>query len=141
MKQGKEAKECNDKKCPFHGSLSLRGRTLTGIIVNTDVHRSATIEVTRLKYIKKYERYEKRRKRIRVHNPPCISAIKGELVKVIESKPISKTKHFVVIEKLGKDILFKQKEELIEESKYKQKEQEKKKEKQSEHIHEGEKAE
>ena len=100
--------ECSDKKCPFHGSLSVRGRIIKGIVVSKDVHTSATIESERTIYIKKYERYLKKKSRIRVHNPPCINAQIGDEVKAMECHPLSKTKHFVIVEKLGHDIFIEQ---------------------------------
>ena len=115
-------KECNDKKCPFHGSLKLRGRIFVGIVTATDAHKSATVMWERKNLIQKYERYEKRRTKIRVHNPPCINANKGDFVKIAECRPLSKTKKFAIIEKIGEDILFRQKEEALEEAKVKEKE-------------------
>lgn len=106
---------CDDKKCPFHGNLKLRGRTFTGTIVNKDVHRSATIEFKKRRHIPKYERYEVRRTKLRVHNPPCINAEEGEIVMVAESRPLSKTKNFVIIKRQGEDLRYKEKEALIAE--------------------------
>jgi len=116
---------CEDKKCPFHGNLKVRGRLFTGTVINTDAHKSATIEFERSYYVVKYERHEKRITKLRVHNPSCIDAKKGDKVKVSECRPLSKTKKFVIIEKIGKDILFKQREEALEESKVKEKERKK----------------
>ncbi len=124
----KITKSCTDKKCPFHGTLKVRGRILKGTIVGKDVHKSATLEFTRRFYVPKYERYEKRKTRIRVHNPTCVDAQKGDFVKVSECRKLSKSKSFVIIEKLGRDILFKQKEELLEESKVKKEEKTEQKE-------------
>lgn len=104
---------CNDKKCPFHGQLKVRGRMFTGTVVSRDVHHSATIEMQRKKYIKKFERYEMRRTKLHVHNPPCLNAAIGEIVVIIESKPISKTKKFVVIKKIGDDLRYKEKTEAL----------------------------
>ncbi len=95
-----KSRECNDKNCPIHGGLKLRGRSFTEKVVSAKSRRSATIEINRLNYIRKYERYEKRKTRLQVHNPDCINAKKGDTVKVRECKPISKTKHFVIIEKV-----------------------------------------
>jgi len=120
----KQENTCNDKKCPFHGTTRLRGLVLEGTIIKTDTHRSATFEKDRKFYINKFERYEKRRTRLHVHNPPCINAKKGDKVRIMECKPLSKTKNFVIIKKLGHDILFKQKEEALEESKVKIKKKE-----------------
>ncbi len=118
-------KKCEDKNCPFHGNLKVRGRLFTGIITNTDAHKSATIEFERRFFVPKYERHEKRRTRLRVHNPSCIDAKKGDKVKISECRPLSKTKKFVIIEKIGTDILFKQREDALEESKFKEKEKKK----------------
>lgn len=120
------AKSCEDKNCPFHGNLKVRGRLFTGIITNTDAHKSATIEFERKYYVPKYERQEKRKTRLRVHNPGCIDAKKGDKVKVSECRPLSKTKKFVIIEKISTDVLFKQREEALEESKVKEKEKKEK---------------
>ena len=91
---------CNDKHCPFHNRMSIRGRMFTGTIVSKDANKTAVIEWLRTFYLRKYERYEKRKTRIKVHNPPCINANLRENVQVIECKPISKTKKFVIISKI-----------------------------------------
>ena len=95
-----KSKECSDKNCPIHGSLKLRGRTFTEKVVSAKAYRTATIEMERKNYIQKYERYEKRKTRLQVHNPECINAKEGNVVKVQECRPISKTKHFVIIKKV-----------------------------------------
>ena len=110
--------ECNDKKCPFHGNTKLRGRTFNGVVIAKDVHKTATVEWGRSIKIPKYERFEKKRTKIRVHNPPCINAQQGDQVKLMECKPLSKTKTFVIIENLGKLFGFEQIKERREESKY-----------------------
>ncbi|MCX6711809.1 MAG: 30S ribosomal protein S17 [Candidatus Woesearchaeota archaeon] len=91
--------ECNDRHCPIHGSISIRGRSFKGKIIKNDLHKTVTIEFPRQFYLSKYERYEKRRSRIKAHNSLCINAQIGDIVKIMETKPISKTKNFVVIEK------------------------------------------
>lgn len=95
-------KECSDKNCPFHGNLSLRGKILQGTVVSDRMQRSVVIERTYLHYLPKYERYERRHTKISAHNPPCINAKKGDKVKIAECKPLSKTKHFVVVELMKK---------------------------------------
>ncbi len=95
-------KECDDKNCPFHGELKVRGRIITGKVTNSKVHRSITVENERRVIIPKYERYEKRKTKVRAHNPPCIDAKEGDTVKISECRPLSKTKKFVVIEKIEK---------------------------------------
>jgi len=98
---GSKGSECNDKNCPIHGSLKFRGRTFTEKVVSAKSSKSAIIEINTRHYIPKYERYEKKRKRLQVHNPDCINAKEGDVVKVQECRPISKTKHFVIIKKVS----------------------------------------
>lgn len=121
-------RSCNDINCPFHGTLGVRGRTFTGIVVAKDVHKTATVEWPRKYFIQKYERHETRKTRLRVHNPPCINAEIGDEVKIMETRPLSKTKHFVIIENLGTKYGFKEKLEEIEEAKIKPKEEKKEEE-------------
>ncbi len=108
---------CKDIKCPFHGKLSLRGRSFKGIVVSIKARRTATIEFGRLNFLKKYERYEKKRTRLKVHNPDCIDAKEGWLVQVMECRPLSKTKNFVIIEGYGVEKGFKIKMEARETAK------------------------
>lgn len=117
-------KKCNDKNCPFHGSLKCRGKIFTGVVVSTKMQKTATVEFARQYYLPKYERYEKRRTRIKAHNPECINAKDGDIVRVSECRPLSKTKNFTVIENLGKEKGFRERIEALEESKTRKKEKE-----------------
>ena len=78
--------------------LRLRGRMFNGKIISKDTHRSAVITWDRVIYVPKYERYMKKRSKIKVHNPSCINAQIGDFVKVVETRPMSKTKSFVIVE-------------------------------------------
>ena len=89
---------CNDSHCPFHGKLKVRGQMFEGEVISTNAAKTAQIQFTRLFPLPKYERFEKRRTNLQVHNPPCINAEEGDIVKVIACRPISKTKNFVIIE-------------------------------------------
>ena len=93
-------KKCKDNNCPFHGSLKTRGRGFVGTVKSDKMSRTITIEFERMFYLPKYERYERRRTRLKAHNPDCIDAKEGDKVKVKECRPLSKTKNFVVIEKV-----------------------------------------
>lgn len=93
-------KICEDEKCPFHGTLPIRGKILEGTVVSAKAQKTAIIEINYLHYIPKYERYERRHSRIPAYNPECIAAKEGEKVKIAECRPVSKTKAFVVIEKV-----------------------------------------
>ena len=90
--------DCTDPHCPFHGGFSVRGQIIDGQVVNTRMERSARVQREYLRYVPKYERYEKRTSSYNVHAPPCLDVQVGDLVKIMECRPISKTKSFVVIE-------------------------------------------
>jgi small subunit ribosomal protein S17 len=102
-KVSKETKlgSCSDENCPFHGSLSTRGMTLTGRVVSDKMHKTVVVQIDYLQHFAKFKRYAKKRSKIHAHNPPCVAASKGTIVKIAECKPLSKTVSFVVIEKTG----------------------------------------
>jgi small subunit ribosomal protein S17 len=121
LKVAAVTKTCQDKKCPFHSQLKVRGRTFVGTIISGKMHNTATVEWNRKVKIPKYERYEKKRSRIKVHNPECLGAQEGDMVKVAECRPLSKTKHFVVVENYGFERGFIEKMEARETAKVKKK--------------------
>ena len=108
---------CNDTNCPFHGNLTVRGRQFTGTIVSAKMRKTAVVEFGRLHFLNKYERYEKRRTKLKVHNPECINAKYGDIVKIMECRPLSKTKNFVIVQKVGQEKGFKEKMEAREAAK------------------------
>ncbi|MGB9134643.1 MAG: 30S ribosomal protein S17 [Candidatus Bathyarchaeia archaeon] len=96
----KPKKSCADPKCPFHGSLSVRGRALDGLVISAKMDKTAIIRRDYLNYVPKFRRYERRHSHIPAHNPPCLNAKEGDKVRVAECRPLSKTVSFVVVEKL-----------------------------------------
>jgi len=96
----KPKKTCDDRNCPFHGDLPVRGRVLEGVVVSAKMDKTVIVKRDYLHYIPKFMRYERRQSRISCHDPPCIDAKKGNRVKIVECRPISKTVSFVVVEKL-----------------------------------------
>ncbi|MEM2337220.1 MAG: 30S ribosomal protein S17 [Candidatus Bathyarchaeia archaeon] len=92
-------KTCNDRNCPFHGNLPVRGRILEGVVVSAKMNNTVIVRHDYLKYVSKFMRYERRYSRIPAHNPPCIDAKEGDYVTIAECRPISKTVSFVVVEK------------------------------------------
>ncbi len=84
-------------------NTSTRGRTFTGVVTSDSMRKTVTVEWNRRHYIPKYERYEKRRTRVKAHNPPEVDARVGDEVVIKETRPMSKTKHFTIIRKVGAD--------------------------------------
>jgi len=92
--------KCEDRNCPFHGTLSVRGRAFEGTVVSDKMARTVTVELEHMHKIAKYERYERRTSKLHAHNPPCIAARAGDKVKLMECRRLSKTKSLVVVQKL-----------------------------------------
>ncbi len=100
IKAKKPEKECKDDKCPWHGKLSLRGKVFTGEVVKHGSSKTATVKWGFSKFLPKYERYERRHTTVTAHLPDCIPVKKGDLVKISECRPLSKSKSFVIIERV-----------------------------------------
>lgn len=96
----KPKKTCDDINCPFHGELPVRGRVFEGVVASAKMDKTVIVKRDYLYYIPKFMRYERRRSRIPSHNPPCIDAKEGDHVTIAESRPLSKTVSFVVVEKM-----------------------------------------
>ena len=94
-------KECEDRNCPWHGHLPVRGRVFECVVVSSHAHSTAIVERRYNLFIQKYQRYERRKSRITAHNPPCMQAKKGESVVIAECRPLAKTKHFVIVARQG----------------------------------------
>ncbi len=90
---------CNDRKCPFHGSLSVRGRRFRGVVTRV-YSKTASLEFERVVYYPKYERYSKAKTKLHAHVPDCIAATvkSGKLVTIGECRPLSKTVHHVILQ-------------------------------------------
>ena len=93
--------ECKDKKCPFHGELSLRGRIFRGNVIKKFPKR-IVIEFERTIYIRKYERYLKAKTKLHAHLPYCLAGEinLGDYVEIQECRPLSKIISFVVTKKI-----------------------------------------
>jgi small subunit ribosomal protein S17 len=97
----KPRKTCDDRNCPFHGTLSTRGRAMEGVVISAKMDKTVVVRRDYLKYVPKFKRYERRHSHIPAHSPPCINVKEGNRVKIAECRPISKTVSFVVVEKVG----------------------------------------
>lgn len=86
-----------DKKCPFVGQISIRGKILTGTVVSTKMHRTIIIRRDYLHFVPKYNRYEKRHKNVAAHVSPAFRVQEGDVVVVGQCRPLSKTVRFNVL--------------------------------------------
>ena len=91
-----------DKKCPFTGNVSIRGRILRGIVHSIKMKRSIVIRRNYLHFVNKYQRYQKRHKNFTVHCSPCFTPKLGDDVVVGQCRPLSKTVRYNVLEVIKK---------------------------------------
>ncbi len=96
-----QSEECFDRDCPIHGNLKTRGKIFKGIVISKNQKRIA-IEFERMIYVRKYERYAKKKAKIHARLPKCMEKEinVGDLIRIQECRPLSKIIHFVVIEKI-----------------------------------------
>ncbi|KAH7574093.1 hypothetical protein JRO89_XS03G0250800 [Xanthoceras sorbifolium] len=115
-----------DKKCPFTGTVSIRGRILAGTCHSAKMNRTIIVRRNYLHYVKKYQRqepltkitflyyvilyvdksavfcglfyrYEKRHSNIPAHVAPCFRVKEGDHVIIGQCRPLSKTVRFNVL--------------------------------------------
>ncbi|MEM0376675.1 MAG: 30S ribosomal protein S17 [Thermofilum sp.] len=91
---------CDDQLCPWHGTLPVRGQIMRVRVVNVKMSRVATVVHEYLHFVKKYKRYERRRKKKHVRVPPCIDVKPGDEVLIGETRPLAKSVSFVVLGKV-----------------------------------------
>ena len=82
------------------GEYPVRGGTFTGTVISMKMEKSATVRWEHTQEISKYERKERRNTKVTVHVPEDLEIHEGDTVKVGETKPISKTKSHVILEKV-----------------------------------------
>jgi small subunit ribosomal protein S11e len=88
-----------DKKCPFTGNVSIRGRILKGVVQSTKMKRTIVVRRDYLQYISKYRRFAKRHRNMSVHCSPCFLNVReGDIVTMGQCRPLAKTVKFNVIE-------------------------------------------
>ncbi|MHB1439562.1 MAG: 30S ribosomal protein S17 [Cuniculiplasma sp.] len=93
-------KECEDKKCPYHSNLSVRGRVTIGTVVSKGMVNSVVVRREFKTFNSKYERNIKSVSSYHVHLPPCIDVKNGDRVLFTECRKLSKTISHVVVGRL-----------------------------------------
>ncbi|MDP3998810.1 MAG: 30S ribosomal protein S17 [bacterium] len=76
-------------------------KILTGHVVSVKTQKSLTVEVESRRHHPLYKKLVKKTKKYKVHNDN-LKVETGDLVKIIETKPISREKHFKLIEVVKK---------------------------------------
>lgn len=77
---------------------SVRGNVFLGTVIRQKTAKTAVVEREIITYIPKFERYSKTKSRLAVHVPDGVVVAVGDKVKIGETRKISKTKSFVILE-------------------------------------------
>ncbi len=92
----------------------VRGNEFMGRVISAKAPKTVTVERELVVWVPKYERYKKVRSKIHAHNPEGMHAQENDIVRIGETRKISKTKAFVVVEILGKGKAEVEHEEMTE---------------------------
>ena len=76
-------------------------RILKGKVIRNKSEKTIIVDVESTYLHKKYKKYLKKNKKYAVHDQNNVSKI-GDIVQIIESRPISKTKKFILFDEKQK---------------------------------------
>ncbi len=79
--------------------LSVRGQVLRGLVIKSKAQKTVVVQINKMKYDSKYERYARSSSKISAHSPASVGAVEGDAVTIMECRSLSKTKSFVIIER------------------------------------------
>jgi small subunit ribosomal protein S17 len=71
-------------------------KTLDGVVVSDKMDKTVVVSVTRYEKNEKYKKYVKNSKKYKAHDEENKYKV-GDKVTIVETRPISKDKHFKVI--------------------------------------------
>ena len=98
IKSPKNEPDKNDKKNPFNGTLSIRGKLFEGKVVRTKAKDTVVIQKESPVYFSKYKRYGRSKNSIHAHVPTNLDVNEGDMVIAAECRPLAKSVSFVVVE-------------------------------------------
>jgi len=91
------AEKCDDKKCFRHGGVKVRGEYLIGTVISAKGKNTVIVERSKTQYLSKYRKWARGNSRIAAHNPSCLAAKVGDAVELAETRKLSKTKAWTVV--------------------------------------------
>lgn len=86
----------NKKKPEKNIEKKINTKVLKGVVVSDKMKDTCTVLVVRFVKHKKYKKYYKMSKKYKAHDAGNTRKI-GDKVTIMESKPISKDKHFTIV--------------------------------------------
>ena len=93
----KDKPDETDKKNPFNGTLSIRGKIFEGKVIKSKARNTVVIERAAPIYFTKFKRYGRSKSKIHAHVPTNLNVKYGDHVIAAECRPLSKSVSFVVI--------------------------------------------
>ncbi len=84
-----------------NSGFAVRGNELVGKVTSAKAPLTVTVQREITVYIPKFERYKKISSKVHAHNPITMNAKEGDIVRIGETRKISKTKAFIVTEIIG----------------------------------------
>ena len=98
IKVNEPKRECEDKNCPFHGGLSIRGKLFDGKVTGDKAKQTITLTKDEPIYFSKFKRYARGKSTIFAPTGIDLDVVSGDHVLTAECRPISKSVSYVVIE-------------------------------------------
>lgn len=80
-------------------ATQTKKQVLRGKVTSTKMDKTIVVEVARYLKHEKYQKYYQVHKKYKAHNEDASIAV-GDVVDIISTKPMSKTKSFQVLEKV-----------------------------------------
>lgn len=79
-----------------------KGKSINGVVVSTKMQNTVTVLIETKQPHPKYQKYISRSNKIHAHISDDMECNNGDYVEIVETRPISKTKAFVVKQILRK---------------------------------------
>ena len=98
VKAPKQEPDQTDKKNPFNGTLSIRGKLFEGRVVKNKAKNTVVIQKESPVYFSKFKRYARSKNSIHAHVPSNLEVKDGDMVIAAECRPLAKSVSFVVVE-------------------------------------------
>ena len=97
VKAPKQEPDQTDKKNPFNGTLSIRGKLFEGRVVKNKADDTVFIQKESPVYFSKFKRYARSKNSIHAHVPSNLEINEGDIVIAAECRPLAKSVSFVVV--------------------------------------------
>jgi small subunit ribosomal protein S17 len=75
---------------------TVQKKTIKGVVVSDKMQKTAVVAVTRFVKHPKYQKYLKITKKFKAHDENNTAKV-GDTVEMVETRPMSKDKHFIIV--------------------------------------------